>query len=83
MLKGILWTLFILLIAIVLYFVAWPVPVEPVAWEAPPNPGYTGPFAVTTVSKVSKPYQSETTTVRRTLPLTHRAAFMLRPTKGV
>ncbi len=29
---------------IVLYFLTWPVPVDPVAWEAPPNPGYTGPF---------------------------------------
>ncbi|MBW2608467.1 MAG: SMP-30/gluconolactonase/LRE family protein [Deltaproteobacteria bacterium] len=30
----------------IVYFVAWPVPVSPVAWEAPLNPGYTGPFAV-------------------------------------
>lgn len=28
-----------------LYFVAWPVPIAPVAWEAPANPGYSGPFA--------------------------------------
>jgi len=35
----------ILIIVIVLYFVSWPVPIDPVAWEAPPNPGYTGPFA--------------------------------------
>ncbi len=27
------------------YLALWPVPIEPVAWEAPPNPGYTGPFA--------------------------------------
>ncbi len=33
------------LIAVVAYFVLMPVPIEPVAWEAPPNPGYTGPFA--------------------------------------
>lgn len=32
--------------AIIFYFIAWPVPIAPVAWEAPPNPGYTGPFAV-------------------------------------
>jgi len=31
--------------ALGLYFVTWPVPVEPVAWQAVPNPGYTGPFA--------------------------------------
>jgi sugar lactone lactonase YvrE len=42
--KGFL-ALLILLLVIVLYFVAWPVPIEPVAWKAPPNPGYTGPFA--------------------------------------
>lgn len=29
-----------------LYFAAWPVPVEPVAWEAPQDRGLTGPFAV-------------------------------------
>ncbi len=23
----------------------WPTPVDPAAWSAPPNPGYTGPFA--------------------------------------
>lgn len=28
------------------YLAAWPVPVEPVAWAAPENPGYAGPHAV-------------------------------------
>ena len=46
MIKKILWLLLLIIAAIILYFIAWPVPVEPVAWEAPPNPGYTGPFAV-------------------------------------
>lgn len=32
-------------IALVLYFLLWPVPIRPVAWEAPANPGYTGVFA--------------------------------------
>jgi sugar lactone lactonase YvrE len=27
------------------YLLLWPVPIEPHAWEAPPDPGYTGPFA--------------------------------------
>lgn len=27
------------------YLTLWPLPIEPVAWQAPPNPGYTGPFA--------------------------------------
>jgi sugar lactone lactonase YvrE len=46
MIKKILWSVIVLIALIVLYFVVWPVPVEPVAWEAPPNPGYTGAFAV-------------------------------------
>jgi sugar lactone lactonase YvrE len=46
MLKKIFGFVLIIIAAIVLYFVAWPVPIDPVAWEAPPNPGYTGPFTV-------------------------------------
>ncbi len=46
MLKKIVWSVIVIIALIVLYFLVWPVPVEPVAWEAPPNPGYTGPFAV-------------------------------------
>lgn len=45
MLKKILWTLLVIIVLIVLYFLVWPVPIDPVAWQAPPNPGYTGPFA--------------------------------------
>jgi len=45
MLKKILWLFIIIIIVLVLYFVAWPVPIEPVAWKSPPNPGYTGVFA--------------------------------------
>ena len=30
---------------ILLYLLLWPVPIDPVAWEAPPNPGYRGPYA--------------------------------------
>ena len=33
------------LLLIIFYLVAWPVPVTPVAWQAPDNPGYTGDFA--------------------------------------
>jgi sugar lactone lactonase YvrE len=44
MVKKILLLLLVIIFAIVLYFVAWPVPVDPVAWDAPPNPGYVGPF---------------------------------------
>jgi sugar lactone lactonase YvrE len=46
MLKKILWSLLVIIIVIILYFLTWPVPIDPVAWEAPPNPGYTGPFTV-------------------------------------
>ena len=28
-----------------LYLLFWPVPIKPVAWEAPPIPAYTGPYA--------------------------------------
>ena len=33
------------LVLLLVYLVAWPVAVRPVAWEAPANPGYTGAFA--------------------------------------
>ena len=46
MLKKILWALLIVVTLIVVYFLVWPVPIDPVAWEAPSNPGYTGPFAI-------------------------------------
>jgi len=45
MLKKILWLIVALIVLIVAYLTAWPIPVEPVAWQAPPNPGYSGPFA--------------------------------------
>lgn len=31
--------------ALAAYLIVWPVPIRPVAWEAPPNPGYEGDFA--------------------------------------
>ena len=41
MLKGILWSFVAVLIVIIIYFTAWPLPIDPVAWVAPPNPGHT------------------------------------------
>lgn len=41
-----IWTLILLLGGGVIYFLSWPVPIEPTVWQAPRNPGYTGPFAV-------------------------------------
>ena len=34
-----------LLAALLLYLLAWPVPVDPVAWDAPEDRGLTGVFA--------------------------------------
>ena len=36
--------LFIAVLALVLYFTAWPVDIEPVSWNAPENKGYIGVF---------------------------------------
>lgn len=35
-----------LALAAVAYLAFWPVPIQPLAWEAPTAPGYTGPHAV-------------------------------------
>jgi sugar lactone lactonase YvrE len=43
--KKVLLVLPIVVVQVVFYFIAWPVPIEPVAWKSPPNPGYTGKFA--------------------------------------
>jgi len=43
--KSLFRLLLVLFALIVLYFLFWPVPIQPVSWSAPPNPGYTGPFA--------------------------------------
>lgn len=37
-----------LLVLLFLWLLLWPVPVDPVAWHAPPHPGYTGPHALNT-----------------------------------
>jgi sugar lactone lactonase YvrE len=43
--RSIALTLLALLAGLLAYLLAWPVPISPVAWQAPPNPGYGGPFA--------------------------------------
>ncbi|MXS83837.1 SMP-30/gluconolactonase/LRE family protein [Nitrosomonas oligotropha] len=40
------WTLIIAMLALAAYLGLWPVPVEPVSWQAPAAPGYTGVHAV-------------------------------------
>lgn len=39
---------FVAAFSLVAYLTAWPVPVDPVAWEAPMDAGFTGPFATNT-----------------------------------
>ena len=41
--KLILRALAAMALALVAYLALWPVPVDPVAWTAPENGGYTGP----------------------------------------
>jgi sugar lactone lactonase YvrE len=36
----------VLLLAALAYFCLWPVPIEPISWNAPTAPGYAGPHAV-------------------------------------
>ncbi|MEZ5584002.1 MAG: hypothetical protein R3F37_15805 [Candidatus Competibacteraceae bacterium] len=43
--KKIMLIVLALLGLVIVYLLAWPVPIEPQAWQAPPNPGYTGIFA--------------------------------------
>lgn len=38
----------LLLLGLAAYLVLWPVPVDPVAWDAPTDAGFTGPFAANT-----------------------------------
>jgi len=45
MLKRILLIVLALLVACLAYLLLWPVPIDPVAWDAPENPGYAGPYA--------------------------------------
>ena len=51
MLKKISWLLVAVMVLLVLYFLFWPVPIDPIAWKAPPNPGFTGPFETNEVLK--------------------------------
>ena len=44
--RRILTVLPVLLVALAAYLLLWPVPIEPVVWSAPPDPGYQGPHAV-------------------------------------
>ena len=43
--KTIIWTLTSTVLALTAYLSLWPVPIEPVSWQAPVAPGYAGPHA--------------------------------------
>lgn len=44
--KKIGYAVIVILSLLCVYLFTQPVPIEPVSWKAPPNPGYTEPFAV-------------------------------------
>jgi len=46
--KKIVLTIVAVLLLLAAYLTLWPVPIEPVSWDAPMPPGYTGPHAVNT-----------------------------------
>ena len=46
--KKIVLTIVAILFLLAAYLTLWPVPIEPVSWNAPMPPGYTGPHAVNT-----------------------------------
>jgi sugar lactone lactonase YvrE len=46
--KKIILTIIVLLFLLAAYLTLWPVPIEPVSWNAPMLPGYIGPHAVNT-----------------------------------
>ncbi|MFI5400884.1 MAG: SMP-30/gluconolactonase/LRE family protein [SAR324 cluster bacterium] len=48
MLRKLLAVAVLLLVLLAVYLLLWPVPVEPVAWQAPVNEGYTGVHATNT-----------------------------------
>jgi len=46
--KKIFLTIIVLLLLLAAYLTLWPVPIQPISWNAPMPPGYTGPHAVNT-----------------------------------
>ena len=44
--KRFLLVLVALVAALAAYLLLWPVPIEPVAWNPAPAPGYTGPLSL-------------------------------------
>lgn len=48
MIKRIVWTLVLVVLALAAYLALWPVPIRAVSWQAPEPPGYAGPHAANT-----------------------------------
>ena len=46
MFKKVMWISLVPISLAAIYLAAWPVGIEPVIWQVPPNPGYTGVHAV-------------------------------------
>jgi sugar lactone lactonase YvrE len=46
--KKLFLTIGVLLLLLAAYLTLWPVPIDPVSWNASISPGYTGPYAVNT-----------------------------------
>ncbi len=46
--KKLFLTIIVLLLLLAAYLTLWPVPIQPISWNAPMPPGYTGPHAVNT-----------------------------------
>ena len=46
--KKLFLTIIVFLLLLAAYLILWPVPIQPIIWNAPMPPGYTGPHAVNT-----------------------------------
>jgi hypothetical protein len=45
MVKRIVWTVAVVVLALAAYLALWPVPIRAASWKPPPVPGYAGPHA--------------------------------------
>jgi sugar lactone lactonase YvrE len=59
MTRGVVVAAAVAVLLLVAFLAFWPVPIEPVAWDAPPAPDLTGPFALNDVLARGTPLFSE------------------------
>jgi len=50
------YVIMVLVVVLLLYLLLWPVPIDPVAWTPPKNPGLTGPYAENNMLSQAKLY---------------------------